>query len=121
MSFATILIPGSGIAAAYTDATEFHNALGIYLITWFIVTFLLLIAALRKNAAFIALFAFLSATFIVLAVANFSINTKVQKAGGALGILTAMIAYYAGLSELLAAEKQRITSLPLGSFSSKQG
>jgi succinate-acetate transporter protein len=79
MSFATILIPGSGIAAAYTDATEFHNALGIYLITWFIVTFLLLIAALRKNAAFIALFAFLSATFIVLAVANFSINTKVQK------------------------------------------
>jgi uncharacterized protein len=48
MSFATILIPGSGIVASYVDesgvlnATEFHNALGIYLITWFIVTFLLL-------------------------------------------------------------------------------
>jgi len=48
MSFATILIPGSGIVASYVDdsgvlnAKEFHNALGIYLITWFIVTFLLL-------------------------------------------------------------------------------
>jgi succinate-acetate transporter protein len=42
MSFATILIPGSGVAAAYTNTNEFHNALGIYLMTWFIVTFLLL-------------------------------------------------------------------------------
>lgn len=42
MSFATIFIPGSGVAASYTDATEFNSAVGIYLWTWFIVTFLLL-------------------------------------------------------------------------------
>ena|ERR1700722_9527542 len=97
MSFATILIPGSGVAAAYTNTNEFHNALGIYLITWFIVTFLLLfvfsshrftsldklicyynnsIAALRKNVAFVALFACLSTTFILLAVANFTGKTS---------------------------------------------
>lgn len=41
MSFATILIPGSGVGAAYTNADEFDSALGIYLVTWAIVTFLL--------------------------------------------------------------------------------
>jgi hypothetical protein len=33
MSYATILIPSSGIVAAYTDERELSNALGIYLIT----------------------------------------------------------------------------------------
>lgn len=34
MSYATILLPSSGIIAAYgTDASELHNALGIYLVT----------------------------------------------------------------------------------------
>lgn len=43
MSYATILIPSSGIIAAYTDAAdELASALGIYLIVWFILTFLLL-------------------------------------------------------------------------------
>jgi succinate-acetate transporter protein len=42
MSYATILIPGSGIIDAFTDATELSSALGIYLITWFMVTFLFL-------------------------------------------------------------------------------
>jgi succinate-acetate transporter protein len=96
MSFATILIPGSGVAAAYTHADEFANALGIYLITWFIFTFLLTyvpvfptplyihirffsyltatysIVTLRKSIAFIALFSLLSTTFAILAAANFS-------------------------------------------------
>lgn len=42
MSYATILIPGSGIAAAYTDKNEFAQAIGIYLITWFVLTVMLL-------------------------------------------------------------------------------
>lgn len=34
MSYATILLPSSGIVAAYgTNASELHNALGIYLVT----------------------------------------------------------------------------------------
>lgn len=41
MSFATILIPGSGVGEAYTNADEFASALGIYLVTWAVVTFLL--------------------------------------------------------------------------------
>jgi uncharacterized protein len=42
MSYATILIPGSGILAAFTDVKELNSALGIYLIAWFMVTFFLL-------------------------------------------------------------------------------
>jgi uncharacterized protein len=39
MSYAVILIPGSGVAAAYGDNhTEFGNAVGIYLSCWFLVT-----------------------------------------------------------------------------------
>ncbi len=42
LSFALLYIPGSGILTAYTDSAELDSALGIYLITWFVVTFLLL-------------------------------------------------------------------------------
>lgn len=46
MSYATILIPGSGIIAAYENieggAEQLSAALGIFLITWMIVTFLFL-------------------------------------------------------------------------------
>jgi len=43
MSFATILIPGTGVIGAYEGNSEMlENALGIYLMTWFVVTFLLL-------------------------------------------------------------------------------
>ena len=46
MSYATIFLPNSGVVAAYDSADELNSALGIYLFTWFIVTFLLLCASL---------------------------------------------------------------------------
>jgi succinate-acetate transporter protein len=40
MSYATILIPGSGIIASFAGNTkQLDNALGIYLLTWTMVTF----------------------------------------------------------------------------------
>ncbi|KIK01608.1 hypothetical protein K443DRAFT_132229 [Laccaria amethystina LaAM-08-1] len=117
MSFATILIPGSGVGAAYTEAAEFDSALGIYLVTWGVVTFLLTIATLRKSFGLIALFSLLTLTFFVLAGGTFSGIANVTKAGGALGVVTALVAYYIGLSELLSAEEQAIFHLPLGTFS----
>lgn len=41
---------------------------------------------------------------------------SVTRAGGGLGVATAFIAYYIGLSELLAAEDQAVFHLPLGVF-----
>ncbi|KAJ7725285.1 Gpr1 family protein [Mycena maculata] len=116
LSYAAILIPGSGIAAAYTDKTEFGNAIGIYLMSWFIITTLLLIASLRKSIAFIALFGCLAVTFLLLGVGALTAIAHVSTAGGALGLVTAFIAYYIGLSELLVGERAAIVGLPTGGF-----
>ncbi|KIK78370.1 hypothetical protein PAXRUDRAFT_834593 [Paxillus rubicundulus Ve08.2h10] len=113
MSYATILIPGSGIGAAYTTQDEFEQAIGIYLITWFMLTFMLLIGALRRNASFIALFTCLCITFILLAAGAWTGKTVLNRAGGAFGIVTALIAYYCGLSELLV-KGESWFGLPLG-------
>jgi succinate-acetate transporter protein len=43
LSYATILIPGSGIAAEFAaNPTQTHNALGLFLTSWFIFTFLMM-------------------------------------------------------------------------------
>jgi succinate-acetate transporter protein len=120
LSFGAIYIPGAGILDAYVDpttgvlnASELQSALGIYLITWAVVTFLLLIGSLRRNVGMIALFFFLTITFILLAAGNFTASTSVTKAGGGFGVLTALIAYYVGLAELLIRDESWFT-LPLG-------
>jgi uncharacterized protein len=41
MSYATILIPGSGIAASFADEKEFQSSVGLFLIAWFMVTLFL--------------------------------------------------------------------------------
>ncbi|THH29444.1 hypothetical protein EUX98_g4739 [Antrodiella citrinella] len=114
LSYASIFIPGSGIADAYTDnAQELSSAVGIYLTTWAIVTFILLISTLRRNVGLIALFSFLDLTFILLAAGAFSGNANIPKAAGYFGVITALIAYYVGLAELLVREESWFT-LPLG-------
>jgi len=111
MSYATILLPGSGVLAAFTNVAELESALGIYLIAWFMVTFFLLIASLRKTVGLVVLFASLSITFLLLAIGTFSSSLSVTKAGGAVGVITAFVAYYVGLADLLAADN---VHLPVG-------
>lgn len=94
MSYATILIPSSGIISAYADPDEFANAVGIYLITWFMVTVMLMsvplpkftftlvdlslnsIPVIRRNIAFIVLLSALALAFLLLACAEFSGKTS---------------------------------------------
>ncbi|KAJ7606645.1 Gpr1 family protein [Roridomyces roridus] len=123
LSYAAILIPGSGIINAYVDPTTgklngemLDNALGIYLFTWFIFTFFFFLTSLRKSIAFISLFGCLSITFALLGAGNFTGKENVLKAGGAFGIVTAFIAYYMAFSDLLAAERAPIIGLPMGGF-----
>jgi hypothetical protein len=113
LSYAAILIPSSGVLDAYADPKELSNALGIYLIAWFMFTFMLFIGALRKNVGFILLLGFLALTFMLLAIGEFTAKVNATKAGGALGIVTAFIAYYCAVSELLVREDSYF-SLPLG-------
>ncbi|KAI0043326.1 hypothetical protein FA95DRAFT_1681986 [Auriscalpium vulgare] len=119
LSYAAILIPGSGIGAAYTadeaaGGFMIHDAIGIFLLTWMVVTFLFFVAALRRTLGQVLLFGFLTLTFLCLAVGELVRSTNTSKAGGWLGVLTALIAYYVGFSELLTAND--IFTLPLGSL-----
>jgi len=116
MSYATVFIPGSGITAAYADAaSDEATALGLYLMMWFIVTFLLLLGSLRRSLGMAALFFFLTLTFLLLGIAQLrpSVSVACAKAGGALGIITAFIAFYVGTAQLLARNESWFT-LPVG-------
>ncbi|KAI0641213.1 FUN34 transmembrane protein [Trametes maxima] len=117
MSFGTIFIPGSGITAAYNgNESELNSALGIYLFTWMIITFLLLVASLRRNAGLVVLFFFLTITFALLGAGKFSSAHAVtlDKAGGGFGIITAMVAFYVGTAEMLSDRRTSWFVLPLG-------
>jgi hypothetical protein len=103
LSFATIFIPNSGIADAYKTAAPGmeDNAIGIYLLSWMIVTFLFFVGSLRKSIGLSALFFFLTVTFLVLAAGFLNQKVNIIKIGGYFGIATALIAYYCGLAEML--------------------
>jgi len=112
ISFACILIPNFGIGAAYTDPDEFASALGIYLITWFVFTFIMFLATHKASVALSAVFFFLWITFLLLAVGQFTGKVGVSKAGGWMGIVTALVAYYAGAAGLYTSETSFI-NLPV--------
>ncbi|KAI9461066.1 Gpr1 family protein [Russula earlei] len=113
LSFATLLIPDSGISAAYTaDPGMEQDAIGIYLLAWMIVTFLFFIGSLRKSIGLSALFFFLTLTFMLLAIGFMMKKLNVVKAGGYVGIVTAAIAYYDGLADMLTAND--LFTIPTG-------
>ncbi|KAI0298771.1 Gpr1 family protein [Multifurca ochricompacta] len=116
LSFATLLIPNSGVASAYANAKPGmeDDAIGIFLISWMIVTFLFFLGSLRKSLGLTALFFFLTLTFMVLAIGNMMKKTDIVKGGGYLGIVTALIAYYCGLSEMLTSDD--LFTIPLGKY-----
>jgi len=120
LAFAALLIPGSGIGDAYAaspDPAKEVDAIAIFLTTWGVVTFLFFIASLRKSIALSVLFFSLTLTFVLLAISDFQGNASIGKAGGALGIITALIAYYIGLAEMLTDDD--LFMLPLGKHESK--
>jgi len=120
LSFATLLIPSSGIADAYAASkkpVQEVDAIAIYLTAWMVVTFLFFIGSLRKSIGLTALFFLLTLTFMLLAVSDFQKSESIGKAGGAVGIATALVAYYCGLSELLTEDD--IFTIPLGKYPPK--
>ncbi|KAK2460679.1 hypothetical protein APHAL10511_007149 [Amanita phalloides] len=113
IAYAIILIPGSGARSAYPDVYEYNNAIGVFLVTWSFVTFFFCFAAMRQNVASVTLLALLSITLALNAAGAFTSSATVSKFGGGFGIVTAMCAYYIGLSELIASERW-IWRMPLG-------
>lgn len=117
ISFAIIFIPWFGIAAA-VPADQLNSSIGIYLATWFIVTFILTLATLRASLALVSVFVSLDITFLLLFCHYFSGNAHVGTAGGAFGILCAACAFYASATGLITADTS-IFILPAGDLTRK--
>ncbi|KAJ7114411.1 GPR1/FUN34/yaaH family-domain-containing protein [Mycena epipterygia] len=97
LSYAAILSPVSGILASYPTVGELRTAIGFFYTAWFTASTLVLpgIAALgRKPAPIIVLFGFLSGAFAFLGMGEFTAVKGVTQVGGALGIVTGLIAYF---------------------------
>lgn len=114
ISYAMLLIPGTGIVDSYQTTEELNSAVGIYFMMWMALTVILLIGSLKRHMAFIGFFVALFLFFVLLGSGIFRGNDSLYKAGGAFGILASVIAFYMGLSKLLASDGKGIASLPLG-------
>ncbi|KDN48370.1 hypothetical protein RSAG8_02962, partial [Rhizoctonia solani AG-8 WAC10335] len=114
-SFGLIYWPSSGILAAYEGeaASQLSSALGIYLVTWTVVTFLMLGTTFKSSIALISTFFFLTLTFMLLAISQFTGSVGATKAGGILGCITAVLALYTGAAGLYSPDASYFV-LPVG-------
>jgi succinate-acetate transporter protein len=102
LSFAIILTPGGfEIESALVAKSEaaFLNSFGLFLMGWFIFTFLLLLCTLRSTIAFFFLFFTLDMAFLLLGIGYLQNNGKAPQsgcivAGGAFGLMAAFAAWY---------------------------
>lgn len=92
------------------------HALGVYLWAWAIFTAYMTVAALRVSGAVLAVFALLTATFILLAIGAVGPHTTVTHWGGYVGLATAAAAWYASFAAVTNSTFRRtiMPVLPLG-------
>ncbi|KAK1922478.1 GPR1/FUN34/yaaH family-domain-containing protein [Papiliotrema laurentii] len=115
-SFAALYIPQFEIAKAYASEREFANAVGIYLISWALITLIFLIASLRSSVALVSLFFMLHLTFWLLAAGELAPSPNCGKAGGITGVITAFIAMYTALAGMLTKDTSHFI-VPVGDLS----
>lgn len=124
-AYGLILWPNAGVRAGFSSTSEFNNALGLFYIVWFIITFLLLFVVLRRNISFILLFFFWMLTYLMLAVASWATRSAsaLTVAGGAFGFVTAIVALYIATSQLIRSEVAWGTGfrMPLGHLGPRAG
>lgn len=106
ISFAIVLTPGGfeiGEELGGLTSSQFNYSMGLFLMGWFIFTFILLLCTLKSTVAFFLLFFFLDLTFLLLGISYLvgggdAPDTKIQKAGGLFGLLAAFAAWYNALA-----------------------
>jgi succinate-acetate transporter protein len=74
------------------------HAVGLYLIAWGIFTSYMFIASLRTTGAIALVFLLLAITFILLGIGDAGAHENITKAGGYVGIATALAAWYASFA-----------------------
>ena len=121
MSYATLLIPTFGVAAAYADYTEqYESALGTYYLVWAIFTFLMWTLTLKSNMGTTLVFFFLGLSYLFSAISNFihlASGSVLQILSGATGLVASASACYSAMSDLSNPHNSYYT-LPIGQLGS---
>ncbi|CAF1183990.1 unnamed protein product [Rotaria magnacalcarata] len=81
LSFASLDVAAFNFLVGYKDPEVLSNAFGVFFLGWTIFTALMFLSSLRTNLV--------------------TSHQNLQRASGALGILTASLAWYSGFSQLL--------------------
>ncbi|HEY8882135.1 MAG TPA: acetate uptake transporter [Dermatophilaceae bacterium] len=89
------------------SAHDAARGVGFYLIGWAIFTLYMFICSFRTNLAVMAVFGVLFLTFVFLALGELNASTSMTKAGGYLGLLTALLAWYASFAGVMNATAKR--------------
>jgi succinate-acetate transporter protein len=98
-----------------SEATADHVAkgVGVYLLAWGLFTLYMSVAATRVSLAVLGVFVFLTLTFFVLAIGEFATSEGWHKFGGWLGLITAVVAWYASFAGVTNITFKRVV-LPTG-------
>lgn len=91
------------------------KAVGLYLLGWAIFTAYMTVASLRVSGAIALVFVLLTATYVLLTIAELGQYANVGKVGGYVGIATAAAAWYASFAGVTNSTFRRtvLPTLPL--------
>src|SRR4051794_38123161 len=89
------------------------QAVGVYLVAWGFFTAYMLVASLRTTTAIATVFALLTVTFLLLGIGEWTGTEGVVKAGGIVGLATALAAWYASFAAVANSTFAR-TVMPVG-------
>jgi uncharacterized protein len=96
-----------------TTLSDVNHAVGVFLLAWTIFTVYMCIAAMRTSLAVFGVFVVLALTFLALTIGKFADSSSVTKLGGWLGLLTAVLAWYASFAVVTNETWKRVV-LPVG-------
>lgn len=100
----------------HLPASVVGNAIGLYLLGWLIFTAYMTVAALRTNLAVLGVFLTLTATFLLLTLAELGVATStLLPIGGYVGITCGVIAWYVAFAHVTNAtfSRELIPTWPL--------
>jgi succinate-acetate transporter protein len=103
------------IVPTISSTGKAKNATGLFLLSWFIFTLYMNVAAYRASKHLFMLFTTLNITFLLLIIGNLTNTSIVINVGGWFGIVTACIAWY-GSAAVVINSTWKKSILPLGVY-----
>jgi uncharacterized protein len=99
--------------AGHTDLSgakphDAAHAVGVYLLAWTIFTLYMLVCSIRTNLGIMAVFALLTLTFFFLFLGEYTTTKGLTHVGGALGLVTAVAAWYVSMAGVMNATAKRV-------------